>query len=112
MVQIDPRPYEAALTQAQGQLLRDKATLENARIDLKRYQVLVPQKAVPEQQLATQQATVSQDEGNVKYDEGVVAAAQTNVEYTKIAAPSQAWWVCGWWIPATLCRPAIPTACW
>lgn len=87
LVQIDPRPYEAALTQAQGQLLRDKATLENARIDLKRYQVLVPQKAVPEQQLATQQATVSQDEGNVKYDEGVVAAAQTNVEYTKIAAP-------------------------
>ena len=87
LVQIDPRPYEAALTQAQGQLLRDKAALENARIDLKRYQVLVPQRAVPEQTLATQQATVSQDEGNVKYDEGVVAAAETNLIYTKITAP-------------------------
>ena len=87
LVEIDPRPYEAALTQAQGQLLRDRATLENARIDLKRYQVLVPQKAAPEQTLATQQATVSQDEGNVKYDEGTVAAAQTNLEYTKITAP-------------------------
>jgi multidrug efflux system membrane fusion protein len=87
LVQIDPRPYEAALTQAQGQLLRDKAALENARIDLARYQLLVPQKAVPEQQLATQQATVSQDEGNVKFDEGSVAAAQTNLAYTKITAP-------------------------
>jgi len=87
LVEIDPRPYEAALTQAQGQLQRDKATLENARIDLKRYQVLVPQKAAPEQTLATQQATVSQDEGNVKYDEGTVAAAQTNLAYTKITAP-------------------------
>jgi pyruvate/2-oxoglutarate dehydrogenase complex dihydrolipoamide acyltransferase (E2) component len=50
LVEIDPRPYEAALTQAQGQLLRDKATLENARIDLARYQALVPQRAAPEQQ--------------------------------------------------------------
>ena len=87
LVQIDPRPYEAALTQAQGQLLRDKAALENARIDLARYQALVPQRAAPEQQLATQQATVSQDEGNVKFDEGAVAAAQTNLDYTKITAP-------------------------
>jgi len=49
--------------------MRDQATLENARIDLIRYQQLVPQKAVPEQLLATQQATVHQDEGVVKLDQ-------------------------------------------
>jgi len=87
LVEIDPRPYQAALTQAQGTLARDQAALENARIDLARYQVLVPQRAAPEQQLATQQAIVRQDEGNVKFDEGSVAAAQTNLAYTKITAP-------------------------
>jgi multidrug efflux system membrane fusion protein len=87
LAEIDDGPYQAALTQAQGQLMRDQASLENARIDLVRYQQLVQQKAAPEQQLATQQATVHQDEGVVKLDEGQIQSAQVNLAYCKIAAP-------------------------
>jgi len=87
LAQIDPRPYEAALTQAQGVLLRDQALLENARTDLVRYQTLIKTKAIPEQTLATQEALVKQDEGIVKTDEGAVASAQVNLVYTKITAP-------------------------
>ena len=75
------------MTQAEGQLIRDQATLENARIDLVRYQRLVPQKAAPEQQLATQQAMVHQGEGVVKFDEGQIASAKVNLAYCKITAP-------------------------
>jgi multidrug efflux system membrane fusion protein len=88
LVEIDDGPYQAALTQAEGQLMKDQAALENARIDLVRYQQLVPQKAIPEQQLATQQATVHQDEGVVKLDEGQIEAAKVNLAYCKIAAPA------------------------
>ncbi len=87
LAEIDDGLYQAALTQAQGQLMKDQAALENARIDLVRYQQLVQQKAAPEQQLATQQATVHQDEGVVKLDEGQIQTAQVNLAYCKIAAP-------------------------
>jgi multidrug efflux system membrane fusion protein len=87
LVEIDDGPYQAALTQAQGQLIRDEATLENARIDLVRYQQLVPLKAVPEQQLATQQAIVHQSEGVVKVDQGQIESAKVNLAYTRITAP-------------------------
>ena len=84
---IDPRPYEAALIQAQGQLARDQALLNNARIDLVRYQNAYQEHAVPQQTLATQQATVDQDEGIVKLDQGNLAAASVNVDYTHIRSP-------------------------
>jgi multidrug efflux system membrane fusion protein len=84
---IDPRPYAAVVTQAQGQLQRDQALLENARVDLARYQTAVAQHAIPEQQAATQLATVHQDEGTVKLDEGNLEAAKVNVEYTQIRSP-------------------------
>jgi multidrug efflux system membrane fusion protein len=84
---IDPRPYVALLEQAQGQLGRDQATLKNARIDLVRYQNSFKVHAIPEQQLATQQATVDADEATVKLDEGNLAAAQVNVDYTRITSP-------------------------
>lgn len=87
LVEIDDGPYQAALTQAEGQLIRDQATLENARIDLARYQELVPLKAVPEQQLATQQAIVHQNEGVVKFDQGQIESARVNLAYTRITAP-------------------------
>ncbi len=87
LIEIDPRPYQAQLTQAQGQLTRDEAALANARIDLQRYTVLVAQQAAPEQQLATQQSTVAQDEGTVKNDQGLVDAAATNLAYCRITAP-------------------------
>ena len=63
LAEIDPRPYQAQLTQYEGQLIRDQALLDNARIDQARYETLLKQNAVPEQQLATQIALVKQDEG-------------------------------------------------
>src|SRR5271156_5859643 len=67
---IDPRPYVAALIQAQGQLARDQALLKNARIDLVRYQNAYQDHAIPQQQLATQEATVDQDQATVRLDQG------------------------------------------
>jgi multidrug efflux system membrane fusion protein len=84
---IDPRPYVAAVLQAQGQLERDDAVLKNARIDLVRYQNAYKDHAIPEQQLATQQATVDEDEGTVKLDQGNLDAAKVNVDYTRIVSP-------------------------
>ncbi len=84
---IDPRPYRAALVQAQGQLERDQALLKNARLDLTRYENSFKEHAIPQQQLATQQALVEQDEGVVKLDQGNLAAAQVNVDYTRITSP-------------------------
>jgi membrane fusion protein, multidrug efflux system len=84
---IDPRPYEAVLLQGQGQLARDQALLKNAQIDLARYQSAYQQHAIPEQQLATQQALVDQDAGVVKLDEGNLEASQINVDYTRIVSP-------------------------
>lgn len=84
---IDARPYQASLTQAEGQLDRDQATLANARLDLIRYQSAYEQHAIPEQQLATQKATIGQAEGTVKLDQGTLDAAKVNFEYTRITAP-------------------------
>jgi membrane fusion protein, multidrug efflux system len=84
---IDPRPYEAVYTQAQGQLARDQAQLANARIDLQRYSMAVAQHAIPEQTYVTQQATVAQGEGTVKFDEGNLEAAKVNLDYSRITAP-------------------------
>lgn len=86
LIEIDPRPYQVALTQAEGALLRDQAILDNARVDLVRYQTLLTQNAVPEQQLATQKATVAQDEGIVKTDQGLIDAAKLNLVYSKITS--------------------------
>jgi multidrug efflux system membrane fusion protein len=68
-------------------LERDQALLKNAHTDLERYQSAYSQHAIPEQTLATQQATVNQDEGTVKLDQGNVDAAKVNVDYTKITSP-------------------------
>ena len=87
LIVIDPRPYQAAYVQAQGQLARDQALLNNARIDLQRYTAALAQHAVPEQTYATQVATVSQDEGTVKLDQGNLDAAKVNLDYTRITAP-------------------------
>ena len=87
LVEIDPQPYEAQLTQAEGQLARDKALLENAHVDLDRYQIAYAKNAIPKQQLDTQLATVHQYDGAVKYDEGQVETARLQVAYSHIAAP-------------------------
>ena len=84
---IDPRPYAAAVQQAAGQLARDQALLDNARIDLGRYQDAFKTHAIPEQQLATQLAAVKGDEGTVELDRGNLDAAQANLDYTQVRSP-------------------------
>ena len=87
LVQIDPRPYQAALTQAEGTLAHDEALLGEARIDLDRYQLAFNRNAIAKQQLDDQIQTVKQYEGSVKNDQGTVASAATNVDYATIKAP-------------------------
>ncbi|HEY3838851.1 MAG TPA: MdtA/MuxA family multidrug efflux RND transporter periplasmic adaptor subunit [Bryobacteraceae bacterium] len=87
MIEIDPRPYEVQLEVAEGQMVRDQANLANARVDLQRYHKLLEQDAIPEQQLATQEALVTQDEGIVKSDQGQIDTAKLNLVYCKITAP-------------------------
>jgi multidrug efflux system membrane fusion protein len=87
LIQIDPRPYQVQLDQAEGQLGKDQAALENAKVDLNRYQVLVQQQAVPEQMLATQNATVLQDVAVIKSDQAQIDSAKLNLIYCKITAP-------------------------
>jgi len=84
---IDPRPYQATLDQAKGQLARDQAMLRNAQLDLARYQDAYRQHAIPEQQLATQQSTVDGDAGIVQLDQGNLESAQVNMDYTRIVSP-------------------------
>lgn len=87
LAEIDPRPFQALLTQAQGQYERDKALLENANIDLTRYQTAAIKNAIPKQQLDTQVATVHQLEGIVKNDQGVLDNAKVQLDYCQITSP-------------------------
>ncbi len=87
LAEIDPRPYQVQLTQAEGQMARDQATLENARIDLQRYLNLIQQNAVTRQQVDTQVATVKQSEGTVKSDQGAIDNARLQLTYCHIVSP-------------------------
>ena len=87
LAQIDPRPYEAALQTAQGNLRRDQALLADARLDLKRYEGLVKEDSIAAQQLDTQRALVDQYVGTIESDEGQVKTAQVNLAYTRIVSP-------------------------
>ena len=87
LFQIDPRPFQAALTQAQGQLAKDQATLEGARVDLKRYQTLMAANAVAKQTVDDEAALVATDQGLVQADQGNVETARINLGYTRITSP-------------------------
>jgi membrane fusion protein, multidrug efflux system len=87
LAQIDPRPFQVQLTQAEGQLARDLALLKNAQLDLERYRVLVEQDSAPKQQLDTQGSLVRQYEGAVKVDQGLVDNAKLQLVYSRITAP-------------------------
>jgi len=87
LAQIDSRPYELALSQAEGQLARDQALLADARLDLARFQLLAKTNAIPKQQLDTQDALVKQDEGIVKSDQAMIGTAKLNIAYCHIVAP-------------------------
>lgn len=87
IAQIDPAPFQAQLTEAKGLLAKDQATLDNARIDLKRYQQLVNEDSIARQQADTQASLVHQLEGTIEQDKGAVQAAQVNLDWTRITAP-------------------------
>ncbi|WP_093386902.1 efflux RND transporter periplasmic adaptor subunit [Variovorax sp. OV329] len=87
LAQIDPRPYEQVLMQAQGALKRDQAQLEAARVTLQRYKTLLGQDSIARQEVDTQAALVSQLEGAIVTDRANVAAAQLNLDFTRITSP-------------------------
>lgn len=87
LVDIDPRPYEAQLVQAQGQLSRDEANLAQARIDLDRYRAALARNAISQQQVYDQEQSVKQFEGTVKNDQGAVDNAKVNLAYCHITSP-------------------------
>src|ERR1700734_3506180 len=87
LAQIDPRPYEAALQQMEGNLKRDQALLADAKLDMKRYEGLVKEDSIAVQQLDTQKALVDQYIGTIESDEGQVNTARVNLLYTRIVSP-------------------------
>ena len=87
LAEIDPRPFQVQLTQAEGQMAKDQALLKNAQVDLERYQVLFKQDSIPQQQLATQEALVRQDEGAIKVDQGQIDNAKLQLVYCRITSP-------------------------
>jgi HlyD family secretion protein len=84
---IDPRPYQATFDQYTGQLARDQAILDEARLDLARYQKLAEQNSIARQQAEDQAYIVQQDEGTVKLDHANVESAKLNLDYTNIISP-------------------------
>jgi membrane fusion protein, multidrug efflux system len=87
LAEIDPRPFEVQLTQAEGQMARDQAQLRNAQLDLERYRTLFAQDSIAKQQLDTQAALVRQFEGAVKADQGQVDNARLQLTYSRVTAP-------------------------
>lgn len=87
LAEIDPRPFQVQLAQAEGQMARDEALLVNAKVDLERYRVLFSQDSVPKQQLDTQESLVRQYEGVVRADQGQVDNAKLQLTYCRITSP-------------------------
>ncbi|ULA63267.1 MAG: hypothetical protein LZF86_100268 [Nitrospira sp.] len=87
LAEIDPRPFNVQLTQAEGQMARDQAQFKNAQLDLERYKDLLAQGFIPKQQLDTQHALVRQLEGVVKADQGQIDNAKLQLAYSRITSP-------------------------
>jgi membrane fusion protein, multidrug efflux system len=87
LAEIDPRPFQVQLTQAEGQMARDQALLKNAQLDLERYQTLYKQDSIAKQQLDTQAALVRQYEGAVRVDQGQIDNAKLQLVYCRITSP-------------------------
>ena len=87
LAEIDPRPFQAALESAKGNLRRDQALLADAKLDLKRFEELIKEDSVAQQQLDTQRALVDQYGGTLEADQAAVRTAQINLEYTHIGSP-------------------------
>lgn len=87
LAQIDPRAFEVMLKQAEGQMVKDRALLANARIDLERYQTLFKQDSIAKQQVDTQAALVRQYEGAITADQSQVDNARLQLDYARVTAP-------------------------
>lgn len=87
LAQVDPRPYQVALENAEGTFARDSALLATARLDLKRYQTLLSQDSIASQTVDTQASLVKQYEGAVKTDQAAIDSAKLNLTYARITAP-------------------------
>jgi multidrug efflux system membrane fusion protein len=87
LAEIDPRPFQVQLMQAEGQKGKDEAMLANARVDLARYETLVKEDSIARQQLDTQAALVRQLEASVRSDQGTIESAKLNLVYCRITAP-------------------------
>ena len=87
LAEIDPRPFEVQLMQAEGQLARDEALLRNAESDLIRYKLLLSQDSIADQQVTTQESLVQQYKGAVKTDRGQIANAKLQLTYSRVIAP-------------------------
>jgi len=87
IAEIDPRPFQVQLEQAEGQKERDVASLENAKLDAERYRILYSQDSIPKQQLDTQIALVKQDEATVRADQAAIDNAKLQLIYTRVTSP-------------------------
>ncbi len=87
LAEIDPRPFQVQLAQAEGTLAHDQALLTNAKLDASRYETLLAQDAIPKQQLDTQKALVAQYEGSIKQDQANIDNAKLQLTYSKVTAP-------------------------
>ena len=87
VAEIDPRPFQIQLMQAEGQLARDEALLKNAESDLVRYKQLLAQDSIAEQQVTTQESLVQQYRGAIKTDRGQIANANLQITFSRIIAP-------------------------
>ncbi|WP_211470273.1 MdtA/MuxA family multidrug efflux RND transporter periplasmic adaptor subunit [Collimonas humicola] len=87
LAELDPRPYQVAVMQAEGQLAKDTALLKAAQIDLQRYRTLLAQDSIASQQVDTQAALVKQYEGTVKSDQGSLESARLQLTYSRVTAP-------------------------
>jgi multidrug efflux system membrane fusion protein len=87
LAELDPRPFRVQLMQAQGQRAKDEAALQNAKVDLQRYQILMQEDSIPRQQLDTQAATVKQFEAALESDQAQIESARLNLAYCRITAP-------------------------
>ncbi len=87
LAEIDPRPFQVQLEQAEGQLAKDQAQLANARVDLVRYQTLLSQDSIASQNVDAQKSTVAQLEAALKVDQAAIDSAKLNLTYSRITAP-------------------------
>ncbi|HEX4986233.1 MAG TPA: MdtA/MuxA family multidrug efflux RND transporter periplasmic adaptor subunit [Burkholderiales bacterium] len=87
LAQVDPRPFQVQLAQAEGQMARDRALLQNAKADLERYRTLYEQDSIARQQLDTQVSLVGQYESTLKVDQAAIDNARLQLTYSRITAP-------------------------